>query len=48
MDERIRDENLLVVAAVEGYPRRHHVSSLETIHTQQAIDQLTLTGREDV
>ncbi|MDR1264029.1 MAG: DUF3791 domain-containing protein [Propionibacteriaceae bacterium] len=33
MDERTRDENLLVVAAVEGYSRRHHVPARETIQT---------------
>ena len=30
-DERTRDENLLVVAAVEGYSRRHHICGHETI-----------------
>ncbi|MDR1212923.1 MAG: DUF3791 domain-containing protein [Propionibacteriaceae bacterium] len=33
MDEKTRDENLLVVAAVEGYSRRHHVPARETIRT---------------
>ena len=31
MDERTRDENLLVVAAVEGYSRRHRMPARETI-----------------
>jgi hypothetical protein len=29
--EKTRDENLLVVAAVEGYSRRHHIPTSETI-----------------
>jgi hypothetical protein len=33
MDEKNRDENLLVVAAVEGYSRRHRVPARETIST---------------
>jgi len=31
MDEATREENLLVVAAVEGYSRRHHVPAKDTI-----------------
>ena len=30
-DENTRDENLLVVAAVEGYSRRHHIPASEAI-----------------
>jgi hypothetical protein len=33
MDEKTRDENLLVVAAVEGYSRRHRQPARETIKT---------------
>ena len=31
MHDQMRDENLLVVAAVEGYSRRHRVPARETI-----------------
>ena len=31
MDEESREENLLVVAAVEGYSRRHRVPARNTI-----------------
>jgi len=31
VDERTRDENLLVVAAVEGYARRHHLPAREVV-----------------
>ena len=31
MDERARDENLLVVAAVEGYARRHRLPARTVI-----------------
>jgi len=31
MDEKTRDENLLVVAAVEGYSRRHHMPARDVI-----------------
>ncbi|MDR0627661.1 MAG: DUF3791 domain-containing protein [Bifidobacteriaceae bacterium] len=37
-DERTRDENLLVVAAVEGYSRRHQRPARE------AIDLMSRTG----
>jgi len=32
-DTRTWDENLLVVAAVEGFSRRHHIPARETIES---------------
>jgi hypothetical protein len=40
MDPRTRDENLLVVAAVEGYSRRHHLPASQTIATFAGVGLL--------
>ena len=42
MDDRSHDENLLVVAAVEGYSRRHRISAAEVIDTFTRHDLLRL------
>jgi len=42
MDVFTQDENLLVVAAVEGYSRRHRIPAHETIQTFARHDVLRL------
>ncbi|MDR0958858.1 MAG: DUF3791 domain-containing protein [Propionibacteriaceae bacterium] len=38
MENSFRPENLLVVAAVEGYSRRHHIHARETIRLFDSKD----------